>query len=139
MQLKNNVVGYHIFINLLFNHRKFNFVEYRQFIWVFVLVGRPILFSFFQCNKKNICSNFFVHQYEIKDYRPNKMENKKKREQKIFFNSIKRNCKKDCINIIEIFLKMRKLKKRNISVTNRYFKRLLNIIKVLWSIQKGKK
>ena len=59
------------------------------------------------------------------------MENKKKREQKIFFNSIKRNCKKDCINIIEIFLKMRKLKKRNISVTNRYFKRLLNIIKVL--------
>ena len=43
------------------------------------------------------------------------MENKKKREQKIFFNSIKRNCKKDCINIIEIFLKMRKLKKNKLS------------------------
>ena len=43
------------------------------------------------------------------------MENKKKREQKNFFNSIKRNCKKDCINIIEIFLKMRKLKKNKLS------------------------
>ena len=57
--IKDNVVGYHIFINLLFNHRKFNFVEYRQFVWVFTLVGTPVLFSFFQCNKKNYVAIFF--------------------------------------------------------------------------------
>ena len=40
-----------------------------------------------------------------------KNEKRKKQKQKIFTQPITKNCKKDRESIIEIFLKMRKLKK----------------------------
>ena len=101
------IVGYHIFINLLVNHIKNNSVKYRQFVLIFTLVNTAMLFSFFFCAINII---FFVQQYIIEDYSPKKMDNKQ--EQKSITKLIKTNCKKDRISIIEIFLKMRKLKKR---------------------------
>ena len=101
------IVGYHIFINLLVNHIKNNSVKYRQFVLIFTLVNTAMLFSFFFCAVNII---FFVQQYIIEDYSPKKMDNKQ--EQKSITKLIKTNCKKDRISIIEIFLKMRKLKKR---------------------------
>ena len=101
------IVGYHIFINLLVNHIKNNSVKYRQFVLIFTLVNTAMLFSFFFCAINII---FFVQQYIIEDYSPKKMDNKQ--EQKSITKLIKTNCKKDRISIIEIFLKMRKLKKK---------------------------
>ena len=100
------IVGYHIFINLLGNHIKNNSVKYRQFVLIFTLVNTAMLFSFFFCAINIIC---FVQQYIIEDYSPKRMDNKQ--EQKSITKLIKTNCKKDRISIIEIFLKMRKLKK----------------------------
>ena len=100
------IVGYHIFINLLVNHIKNNSVKYRQFVLIFTLVNTAMLFSFFFCAINIIC---FVQQYIIEDYSPKRMDNKQ--EQKSITKLIKTNCKKDRISIIEIFLKMRKLKK----------------------------
>ena len=45
-----------------------------------------------------------------------KNEKRKKQKQKIFTQPITKNCKKDRESIIEIFLKMRKLKKENKSM-----------------------
>ena len=42
-----DIVGYHIFINLLLNHIKNNVVKYRQFVLIFDLVKTAILFRFF--------------------------------------------------------------------------------------------
>ena len=47
-----HVVGYHIFINLLFNRIKSNLVEYRQFVLIFGLVRTAFLFT----------SQLFPHQ-----------------------------------------------------------------------------
>ena len=52
MYLKVNIVGYHIFINLLVNHIKNNFVEYREFVLIFSLIRTVILFLFFKRFKK---------------------------------------------------------------------------------------
>lgn len=41
-------VGYPIFIDLLANHIKNNFVEYRQFALLFALFRTAILFTFFR-------------------------------------------------------------------------------------------
>ena len=43
--LQINIVDYHIFINLLVHDIKINFVEYRQFVLIFTLVRKIILFS----------------------------------------------------------------------------------------------
>lgn len=56
----------------------------------------------------------------IEDYSPQKTENKKTKAKK-YYQTIKKNYKKDCASIIQIFLKMGKLKKiyaniRNISM-----------------------
>ena len=55
---------------------------------------------------------FFAHQYITKDYfsQARKCEIKKQ-EQKIINKPTNKNCKKDQVSIIEIFLNMRKLKK----------------------------
>ena len=44
---KMDIANYYIFINLLVNHIKNNFVEYRQFVLTFALVRTAILFSLF--------------------------------------------------------------------------------------------
>ena len=41
-----DIVDYHIFINLLVNHIKIIFVEYRQYL-IFALVRTPILLKLF--------------------------------------------------------------------------------------------
>ena len=52
----------------------------------------------------------------IEDYSPKKTENKKTKA-KNYYQTIKKNYKKDCASIIQIFLKMGKLKK-NANITN---------------------
>ena len=44
---KMDIVGYHNFINLPANDVKNNFVKYTQFVLIFALVRRAILFSVF--------------------------------------------------------------------------------------------
>ena len=51
-----DIVDYHIFINLLVNHIKMNFVEYRQFVIIFALVYYFV--QVFFCAIKN--ETFFV-------------------------------------------------------------------------------
>ena len=53
--LKIDITGYHVFINLLVN----NFIEYRQFILIFVLRRIPILLKFFYRAMKKILNLFF--------------------------------------------------------------------------------
>ena len=52
-----DITGYHIFINLLVNYMKTNFVKYRQFISNFALVRTAILFTIFFPHYKKL--NFF--------------------------------------------------------------------------------
>ena len=74
----------------------------------FNLVGTAILVLFLQCNKNIL--NFYVHQYVTKDYFS--QESRKQQEQKIITKTINKNCKKYDESITEIFLKMKKLKKK---------------------------
>ena len=93
-------ISYHIFINLLVNHTKNNFVKYRQFDLIFALVRTAILFT--------IISNFFCSII----YRECILKNGKwKAKAKIITIPIKKNYKNDCKSIKEIFLKMKKLRK----------------------------
>ena len=55
MYLKIDITGYLVFINLLVN----NFIEYRQFILIFVLRRIPILLKFFYRAIKKILNLFF--------------------------------------------------------------------------------
>ena len=110
MYLKMDLVDYHIFINLLANHIRNNFVKYRQFIFIFAQVRTAILFRFlfFSTLYFFFCFIFFVKWQ-------NKLQNGKQKKEKYILlpNQLKENFKKDHNNIIEIFLKMKKFKKRN--------------------------
>ena len=70
-----DIADYHIFINLLVNYIKNNFVEYRQLVLIFALVITATLFSFFSALQKNI--QFFVQEYIIEHYCSKKRENNK--------------------------------------------------------------
>ena len=97
-----DIAGFYIFINLLINYIKNDFVKYKQFILIFPLVRTAILFAiFFHIIKNKI---FFFNNI-IGDY-SQKWEIKNQK-QKIITTPIKKNYKKDCESITEIFLKMR--------------------------------
>ena len=62
-----DIVDYHIFINLLVNHIKNNFIEYREFVLIFAIVRTAILFRYlflFHTKKKFLIRNI------IEDYSP---------------------------------------------------------------------
>ena len=120
-----NIVAYHIFINLLVNHVENNFVEYRQFVLIFALVRTAILFRFFPRYKRLI---FFFNNI-IEDHSP-KWKTKKQKQRSIT-KPIKKNFKKDCDSVTEIFLKMTEFKKE-IMLT-------IEIKKYQVKIEKGKK
>ena len=74
--LKMDLVDYHIFINLLANHIRNNFVKYRQFIFIFAQVRTAILFRFLFFLTLYF---FFVLFFLLNDKINCKMENRKKK------------------------------------------------------------
>ena len=57
IDLNVDIVSYHNFINLLVNHRKNNFVKYKQIISIFALVRTAVCSNFFSRYKR---ITFFV-------------------------------------------------------------------------------
>ena len=77
-----DIVHYHIFINLLVNHIKNNFIEYREFVLIFAIVRTAILFRYlFLFHTKK---NFFDQKYNRGLF--SKMENTKYKSKKLLTN-----------------------------------------------------
>ena len=55
-----DILSYQIFINLLVNHIKYDFVKYRQFILIFALARTAILFRFLFFSRCKKLIHFFV-------------------------------------------------------------------------------
>ena len=88
-----DIVDYHIFINLLVNYIRNNFVEHRQFALFFALVRTAILFSFFFCAKKNIQFNALIRIISQNTIALQKWKIKKQ-DQKIITKPTTKNCEK---------------------------------------------
>ena len=80
-----HVVGYHIFINLLFNRIKSNLVEYRQFVLIFGLVRTAFLFTsqLFRIKKNHLLFNNIISLLFLE------IENEKDKHKKNYYTAKK--------------------------------------------------